>query len=135
MTAIGSPIAIVVATIASYVTSYVWFTQVFATPYTRALGKTQEQLDAGPSLPAALAMQLVGTLVTVVVLSVFIQRFAAVGVLPAIWIALLAWLGFVAAVQGPIYAFQAYGLPFFLIVTGGVLAGLIVPAAILGAWR
>lgn len=48
---------------------------------------------------------------------------------------LVYWLGFVAAVLGPMHAFQAFSLAFFAITSGGVLVTLLVSGAILGAWR
>lgn len=47
----------------------------------------------------------------------------------------IAWLGFIAAVIGPMYVFQAFSLQFFAITAGYPLVALLIMGAILGRWR
>ncbi len=47
-------------------------------------------------------------------------------------LAALVWLGFIAAVIGPMYAFQAFSLLFFAITAGYPLVALLVMGVILG---
>ena len=114
---------------------FVWFTIVFREPYLEGLGKTAEALARGPSAPVAAVMQLVGSLVTAYVLALLMERTGANTVTGGLGWGLLAWIGFVAAVIGPLYAFQAFSPTFFLITAGYPLVSLLLTGAILGGWR
>jgi len=47
----------------------------------------------------------------------------------------LVWLGFVVAVLGPLYAFEANSPMLLLLNAGSVLLTLLITGAILGGWR
>lgn len=48
---------------------------------------------------------------------------------------MLVWLGFVASVIAPMYAFQVFSIQFFCVTTGAILCSLLATGAILGAWH
>lgn len=127
--------AVIAAAIASFGINFLWFTILFRRAYTAGLGKTQAQMDQGPSMLTASAAQLLGFAVMAFVLGWLMDRLDLASVPGGVVLALLVWLGFVAAVIGPMHAFQAYPLGFTLITIGGYLAALLVTAAILGLWR
>lgn len=128
-------LAVGVGAIISLVAGFVWFTVIFRRPYLEGLGKTADQLAKGPSTLVASVYQLAGNFVTAYVLA-WILGLGGVQTAPqGMLVAVLVWLGFVAAVIGPIYAFQAFSLKFFFINTGYVLVALLIMGAILGAWK
>lgn len=128
-------LAVGTSAIVSTALGFLWFMVVFREPYLQGLGKTAEALAKGPSTLVAATMQLIGSLVMAYVLALLMERSSAQTVSGGLWWGLLAWLGFVAAVIGPLYAFQAFSLTFFLISAGYPLVTLLVTGAILGGWR
>jgi hypothetical protein len=130
-----SLLAVGISTVASFLIGFVWFTVIFRDPYLAGLGKSAEQLAKGPSMMAASALQLAGYFVMAIVLGWIIARTGQQTIGGGMQIGALAWLGFVAAVIGPMYAFQAYSLLFFAICAGGPLLVLLTMGAILGGWK
>jgi hypothetical protein len=128
-------LAIAVSAVVSFVLGWVWFMIVFRAPYIRGLNKTAEELAKGPSAVPSLLLQFVGGLVMAFVLAWFIARTNAQGAVGGMYIGLMAWVGFIAAVLGPYYAFQAYPFSFFLINAGYPLVSLLLMGAILGVWK
>lgn len=128
-------LAIIVSAILAYGFGFLWFNVIFREPYATDLARTKEWMDAGPSALVASIFQIVGNIVAGYVLSWLINRTSSGSAVGGAKIAFLGWLGFVASVIGPMYAFQAYSLRFFGIVAGGWLLTLIGMGLILGAWR
>lgn len=127
--------AVGVAAITAFIIGGAWFS-FLRQPYLDGLGKTQAQLDLGPSLGESMLIQLVGNVVMAFVLAWFIARLgkqASVGT--GLRAGLLIWLGFVAAVMAPLYAFQAFSLQFFAISAGYPLLALLVMGAIISGWQ
>jgi hypothetical protein len=127
--------AVGVSTIASFFIGFVWFTVIFRHPYLAGLGKSAEQLAKGPSTLEASVLQLAGNLVMSFVLARIIVRTGQQTVIGGMQLGVLVWLGFIAAVIGPMYAFQAFSLQFFAITAGYPLVALLVMGAILGGWK
>jgi hypothetical protein len=127
--------AVGVSAVASFVTGWVWFMVLFREPYIRGLDKTAEELAKGPTAIPSLLLQFAGNLVMALVLGWLVVRLNSQTALQGMRVGALAWLGFIAAVLGPYYAFQAYPFSFFLINAGYPLVSLLMMGAILGAWR
>jgi hypothetical protein len=127
--------AVAVSAIASFLIGWVWFMIAFKEPYIRGLNKTAEELAKGPTAVPSLLLQFAGNLVMALVLAWFIARLNAASALEGMKVGALAWLGFIAAVLGPYYAFQAFPFSFFLINAGYPLVTLVLMGAILGGWK
>ncbi|MFA5035192.1 MAG: DUF1761 domain-containing protein [Candidatus Margulisiibacteriota bacterium] len=127
--------AAVTGSLISFIVSFVWYTIIFRAPYIEGLGKTAEQMAKGPSMLVASVLQLIGYLVTAFVLAWLMQRTGLQSVNQGLLLALVVWVGFVAAVLGPLYAFEAFSLNFFFITAGNVLVTFLILGAILGGWR
>ena len=84
------------ATIASMALGFLWFGPLFLKPWLRELGKTPEQMNgqAGP----AIAVQVVASIITAIVLAVIIERFGP-GVLTGMTVGLLCGAGLVATAK------------------------------------
>jgi hypothetical protein len=135
---ISAPIhfpSIIVSAIASFVIGWLWFMILFSKPYIRGLNKTAEELAKGPSAVPSLVLQFAGSLVMAYVLAWLIARIGPQTAAGGMRVGVMAWLGFVAAVLGPYYAFQAYPFSFFLINAGYPLVALLTMGAILGGWK
>lgn len=127
--------AVAVAAVTSYVAGFLWFTMLFRKPYLDGLGKTAEKLAQGPSMLTASILQVIGNLLTAYLLAWLMARTGLRSVGQGILLATLLWIGFVVAVLGPMYAFQAFSLVFFFITVGSVLVSLLIMGAILGYWK
>jgi hypothetical protein len=128
-------IAVAVSAVVSFLLGALWFMVLFRAPYIRGLNKTAEELAKGPTALPSMLLQFAGSLVMALVLAWFITRLNVQGALGGMRIGAIAWLGFIASVLGPYYAFQAYPFSFFLINAGYPLASLILMGAILGVWK
>jgi hypothetical protein len=126
--------AVIVATVVAFIIGGIWFS-VLREPYLAGLGKTQAELDLGPNLAESMIIQLVGNVVMAVVLAWIIGGLGKSTAGSGLRVGLLVWLGFVAAVMAPLYAFQAFSLQFFAINAGYPLLALAVMGAIVGRWR
>lgn len=127
--------AAVTGSLISFIVSFVWFVVIFRAPYIEGLGKTAEQMAKGPSMLVASILQLIGYLVTAFVLAWLMQRLGMQSVSQGMLLAVVIWVGFVAAVMGPFYAYEAFSLNFFFITAGNVLVTLLIMGAIFGGWR
>lgn len=128
-------LAIFVSAVASFCLGAGWFMVLFRKPYIRGLNKTAEELAKGPTAVPSLLLQFAGSLVMAFVLAWLLARLNAGTALSGARVGAIAWLGFIAAVLGPYYAFQAYPFSFFLINAGYPLASLLIMGAILGGWK
>jgi hypothetical protein len=127
--------ALIVSAVASFLLGSLWFLVLFAEPYRRGLNKTAEELAKGPTAVPSLLLQFAGNLVMAWVLAWLIARLNVQTAVSGMGVGLMAWLGFVAAVLGPYYAFQAYPFSFFLINAGYPLVSLLMMGAIFGVWK
>ncbi len=127
--------AVAVAAFASYAISCVWFLILFRVPYMEGLGKTKEAMDKGPSMLSASIMQVIGNFVMIVVLAYLMKSLGYLSPTQGMLLATYLWMGFVAAVIGPMYAFEAFSFSFFMITTGSVLVSMLVSGLILGLWK
>jgi hypothetical protein len=127
--------AVIVSAILSFLVGSLWFLVLFTEPYRRGLNKTAEELAKGPTALPSMLLQFAGNLVMAGVLAWLIARLNVQTAPGGMRVGAAAWLGFVAAVLGPYYAFQAYPLSFFLINAGYPLVALLLTGAILGVWK
>lgn len=127
--------AVLVSGLASTAFGFLWFTVIFREPFMKGSARTKEQLDLGPSGPVASMMQLGGSIIMIYVLAWLMSQTDYTTVEQGVKLAFIVWVGFVACVTGPMFAFQAYPFNFFLIITGYTLVCLLMSGAILGVWK
>jgi hypothetical protein len=127
--------AILVSALVSYILGLLWFTMLFAKPYIKDLERTKEQLAKGPNALGASVIQVMGFLVMAFVLSWLIRKLGYETVGQTLCLGLVLWLGFVAAIVGPMYAFQAFSLRLFLINSVGYLVSILASSIILTLWK
>lgn len=134
MTQLNLP-AVALSSVLSLLLGFLWFTLIFREPYIAGLGRTAEQLSQGPSVLVASLYQLLGSAVMAGVLAFLMKATSSEGLVQAVQLAGLIWAGFVAAVIGPMYAYQAFSLVFFGITAGYPFVALLLSAAVLSLWR
>lgn len=127
--------AVIVSAVTITAFGFLWFMFMFREPYIRGLARTKEQLDQGPNAMWATIMQLGGHLVMIYILAMLMQQTGNGTVAGGIKLAVLLWIGFVACVTGPMYAYMAFPFYFFLIITGYTLISMVMSGVILGAWK
>lgn len=127
--------ALATSAVVSYLLNFVWFMVLFRVPYMEALGKTKEQMDKGPDGITASIMQIIGNAVMGFVLMWLMKKLGYTTVMQGAVFGAIVWLGFVAAVLAPMYAFQAYSFQFFYITAGSVLLSMLATGIIAGAWK
>ncbi len=127
--------AVLTGAVASMAAGFVWYAVLFTQPYLKELGKSPEELAEGPSMLAASSLQFLGCIAIAATLAWLMSRTGMQSVSQGAALAVLVWLGFVAAVVGPMYAYQAFSLKLFGIVSGNMLVILVISGAIIGAWK
>lgn len=127
--------AVIVSAVATTAFGFLWFMVIFREPYIKGLDRTKEQLDKGPNAMWATIMQLGGHLVMIYILAWLMLQTGNDSIGGGIRLALILWVGFVACVTGPMYAYMAFPFYFFLITTGYTLVSIVMSGAILGAWK
>ena len=127
--------AVIVSGVVNTALGFLWYMVVFREPYIKGLGRTKEQLDLGPSGATATVYQLIGHVVMVYILAWLMAHLDYSSVSQGLKLAVLIWIGFVACVTGPMYAFEAFPFYFFLINTGYTLVCLLISGTILGVWK
>ena len=108
---------------------------MFRDPWFHGGGLTVEQLQEGPGYAVAFAVAIVSALVTAYILAFLVGSTGEQTAIRGMKIALLVWLGFVCAVMGTQYTFEARSLGYFAVTAGYPLLGLLIMGAIVGKWR
>ena len=127
-------LAVGVSALGAYGVGFLWNTSIFREPYIEDLGRTAEELAKGPSMLTASIMQIAGALVTACIMAWLMPRTDNQTVTGGLMIGLLTERGFVAAVIGPTYAFKAFSLRLFGIISGYHLLAFLITGVIIGAW-
>ena len=126
--------AVLVAAMPYILLGYPWFS-IFRDPWFQGGGLTVEQLQQGPSYAVAFTVAIVAALVTAYILALLVSATGARTAMGGMKVALLVWLGFVCAVMGTQYIFEARSPGYFAITAGYPLLGLLIMGAIIGGWR
>lgn len=124
-------LAFVVALVVTQVLGFLWYSNVlFAKAWMKAIGKTAKQLEKEAD-PMVYAYSVVGAAIMLLVL-VNVFRWAGITETgPAIGVALMLWLGFVATSSAMNTAFENRGWNLWLIDNGYHVVNAIISAAIL----
>ncbi|TXH00630.1 MAG: DUF1761 domain-containing protein [Candidatus Moraniibacteriota bacterium] len=130
-------VAIVAATVLQFISGWVWYMAIFGRAWGEMHGydklSKEEQDKAQKEMGPQLGLQFLGTLLTTVMLALFMAG------LPAEWnpygIAGFFWLGFVLPTQASAVMFggtpKQYMLKKTVIMAGGSLVSLMIAAAML----
>jgi len=136
-------LAVAVTGVAIFVLGGLWYSpMLFAKPWTRMMGKTEEEMKAYMASPKAksemplmYAMALVTALVIAWVMAIVVNHFQPVTVVRGAEVGVLCWLGFAAATSLATAMFSMQPKALWLINTGYNLVSFVIAGVILGAWR
>jgi len=121
-------LAVALAGVAAMVIGGLWYGLLFAKPWQRAAGVTDEQLKTGA--PLAYGLSLLLALVMAVVLAPFI---AGGGVVFGLFAGLAVGLGWVAASLGMIVLFERRPFAYWAVNAGYAVVSYTAMGAIIGA--
>jgi len=122
-------LAVIVATIAGFAVGAAWYTSL-GKQWMAAIGKTREQLDAGPvPYVIGIAVELVMAFVLAVVIR---SLFGEVNVTNGLTTAALMWVGFVVTTMILNHRYQNMPWQLTLIDGGHMLAVLLVQGLVIG---
>jgi hypothetical protein len=125
-------LAVVVATIAAFVVSSVWY-MVFGAERARHLGA--DPADLAKPVPWKIGVELVRTLLLVVVFAAIAAHFGIVTWVATVLLALVLWLGFPALILSGSIVWDGVSWRLAAIHAGDWLVKLFVIAAVVGAWH
>jgi hypothetical protein len=133
-------LAVLVAAIAAFALGFLWHGPLFGKQWIKLMGIPQSEINAmqakgmGPMVPNMIA-SLVQQFVVAFVLSYLANALSIVGVVPAVLLAALLWLGFIATtlLNGPLWEKKSISLYLFNIAYQ--LANLVVIGLIVVLWR
>ena len=127
-------IALLVAVIAKQVIGALWHSpMVFGKVWSAETGVSDSEMRA--TLPRALPIEIVGSLIAAFVLLHAVRYAQANSVLLGAAVGFLNWLGFVATSRLGSVLFAKGSFRLYLIDAGYWLVGLVVMGAILGGWQ
>ena len=126
-------LAILVAAVAKFVIGSVWYAPpVFGARWQTLSGI--ERVEMSGMMPA-MVVQFVGDLVMAYMLARFAVHYGAVTLGGGVVVGLMAWVGFVAPIMLGAKFYENRPMPLFYINAGYQLVGIVVMAAIIGAWQ
>lgn len=132
------PVNIFAISISAFVNTaigFLWFMVIFKHSYIEELAKTSEQIYHAPSVITASCMQLAGNFLMTFILAVLLKQLDKLSLGEALRFAVLIWIGFIAAITAPMFAYQAFSIKFFMITTLYSFICLLIAAAILTLWK
>lgn len=129
-------LAVLVSGIAIFLLGGLWYSpMLFARPWVRLMGKTEEELKAQSAGPIAFVIAFFCGLITAFVLAIVLQAFAPLTLVKALIVSALCWLGFAGVTSFGSAIFSGQPRPLWLINSGYNLVSFLVAATILALWR
>ena len=128
-------LAVLVATIASFVIGWLWHGPLFGKPWMKLMGFTKKSIKSMKLSPGkAMTIGFISTIVMAYVLAYFVNLLSITTWSGAANFAFWVWLGLVAPIQLGKYLWE--GKPFMLFVLNSAyyLVSLIVMSGIVAVW-
>lgn len=125
-------LAILVATVAGFALGGIWYGPIFGDAWLAALGKTADQIQPSAT---PFVISFFTSLVTAIVLAMFISALNISTLGGGVMIGLLVGVGFIAAAMASDSAFGDTGLKLWLIQSGYRALYSVLMGAILAVWR
>ncbi len=129
-------LAVLVAGIVGMPIGALWYSPwLFAKPWMRAIGKTEEELRATGGAGIGYVLALVSWIVVAYVMSWIVDWAEANTVVEGVATGFLVWVGFVATTLAVNTVFGNRSRMLYLIDVGHFLVLFVVVGAIVGAWQ
>jgi hypothetical protein len=127
--------AVLVSGLAIFMLGALWYSVLFKAPWTRLMGKTEEELRAGGGGAGAYVIVFIASVLTAYTIAVLLNHFPPVTPLRSTLVAILCWAGFTGATSFGTALFSSTPRRLWMINTGYNLVSFIVAALILTFWR
>ena len=127
-------IAILVATLASFMLGGLWYGPLFGKAWLAAIGKTEEEIKAEGGAAQAMGVSFITQLIASTSLAVIFQLIGLEGWDDGALIGLLVGVGFIASSMASDYAFCSWSARLWLIQSGYRVVYTALSGAILGQW-
>jgi hypothetical protein len=128
-------VAYVVAVVASMAVGMIWYSpKVFGNTWMRLANVHMEE-GKKEGMGKIMGLTVLSTLITGYVLSQVLNAFAIGSFAEGMFVTILVWLGFSAAITFMHYLFDGRSLKLFLLYAAHELVSLLVMGAILVGWR
>lgn|SRR3989338_7047436 len=134
-------LAILVATIANYVLGALWYGPLFGKIWIKEMGWNEKKLKEmqTPQMKRKIMRSYIGMFITslimVGVLAYILSLIGSATILQTMTVASLIWLGFLATTGLGSIFWESKSLRLYTLNAGYQLVGLLIIAAILGAWQ
>ncbi len=125
-------LAILVATLVGFALGGIWYGPIFGDAWLAALGKTADQIQPSAT---PFVISFFTSLVTAIVLAMFISALNISTLGGGVTIGLLVGIGFIATAMASDSAFGDTGLKLWLIQSGYRVLYSVLMGAILAVWR
>jgi hypothetical protein len=127
-------LAVIAAAVVSFVLGGIWYSPVLFGPrWMRAIGKSEAEFKQG-NVAFAYVGAFVAGLAMAYVLALFLALAQAKTLPQAAWVALWAWIGFMATPTLSNYLFSGWSRDLYLINNGYSLISLLIMGGILATW-
>ncbi|MHC4377695.1 MAG: DUF1761 domain-containing protein [Planctomycetota bacterium] len=127
-------LAILVATIVSFVLGGLWYGPLFGQAWMAAVGKTEEQIRAEGTAGRAMGISFLTQVVASTMLAIVFQLIGLEGWDDGAVLGALIGVGFIATSMASDYAFCNWGSRLWLIQSGYRIVYTALSGAILGQW-
>ncbi len=130
-------LAVVVSAVAIFALGGLWYSpMMFAKPWVKLIGMSDEQIKAGGSPSPGMFVQvfLCGALISLV-LAVLLNHFINMSVGRGALVGLMCWIGFAGPTYYGTVLFSSKPRALWLIDSGYNLVSFVIAGAILGAWH
>ena len=127
--------AMIVAALVPMSVGFAWYSlRVFGTAWARLIGKTPDQIQAEGNMVRALAVSIVGSLVTAYLLALIVALIGAEGFGEGFVIGIWGAIGLVATAFASSYVYENRPLNLYLINAGYHVVTIPLMAGILSVW-
>jgi len=129
-------LAVLVSGIAIFFLGGLWYSPVlFAKPWVRLMGKTEEELKSGAAGPLPFLLAFLCGIAVALAMAIVLHQFEPLTVLQAVNVAVVCWIGFAAATSFASAMFSGTPRGLWLINSGYNLVSFVIAAVIETIWR
>ena len=129
-------LAVLVAGVVIFMLGGLWYSPVlFAKKWMALQGRSADDMSGGGNMAAMYGQVFICGVLTAWALAILIEFLPVFGMMHAVKLALLCWLGFTAATSYGTSMFSMKPKALWVIDTGFNLVSFVIAAVILAAWR
>ncbi len=129
-------LAVLVATIASFVSGFLWYGPLFGKKWQKMMKFTEKSMKSMNLTPMkAMTLGFITTLITVYVLAMFIKVAGATTISGGLLVGFWIWLGFIATTTLGSYLWEGKSLNLYFFNNAFNIINILIVSAILSVWQ